>query len=97
MSASRTLDGQEHSLGRGVGISSFGIDNPSTSVFEQEMNYDKVLKRHGQTLARREKLLGPDHALSLFTAQKMASLHYKQKDYCKATNLYERILVGREN
>lgn len=60
------------------------------------MNSDKVLKRHGQILARREELLGSDHALSLFTAQKMAALHYKQKDYCKAINLDERILVGRE-
>lgn len=95
-SASPMLDGQEHSPGRGTGISSFGIVNPSTSVFEKQMNYDKVLKRHGRILARREKLLGPDHALSLFTAQKMAALHDKQKNYCKAINLYERILAGRE-
>lgn len=60
------------------------------------MNYDKVLKIHGQILASREKLLGPDHALSLFAAQKMAALHYKRKEYCKAINLYERILAGRE-
>ncbi len=76
-STSGRLDGQEHSLGGSIGISSFGIGNPSTSVYEKQMNSDKVLKRHGQILARREELLGSDHVLSLFTAQKMAALHYK--------------------
>lgn len=93
-SASGTLDGPKHSLG--VDIPSLGIGNPSPSVFEKQVNSDKGLKSHGQILARREKLLGPDHAISLFTAQKMAAHHYHQRDYCKAINLYERILAGRE-
>lgn len=67
-----------------------------TEILRQQIQYREAEQMYARALAGREKVLGPDHVLTLETVNNLGLLYFNQGKLAKAEQMYTRALAGKE-